>query len=127
MNASDRGAEAGGSGPRIMIVDDDPDVRLLLQVALSFDGLNIVGQASDGAEALSVAWRSKPQVVILDQNMPVMKGEETAPALRRILPEVRIIACSASFTEKPVWADEFVSKKDIAELPRRIQNFAHVA
>jgi CheY-like chemotaxis protein len=127
MSASHGGAGAGRTVPRVMIVDDDPDIRLLLQVVLGGDGLEVVGEAGNGEEALGMAHARRPEVIVLDQDMPVMTGEETAPALRRLLPDVRIVAYSASFTGKPVWADDYVAKEDFADLAHCIHRAGHVA
>ena len=73
----------------MLIVDDELDMRLLVRLVIEMtnNGLSIVGEASDGAEALRV-WRDlnepEPDVVILDNRMPELSGLEVA---RRILTE----------------------------------------
>ena len=59
--------------PRILVVDDDSSTRVLLRAALELDGY-IVDEAPDGAAALAVFERSRPDVVLLDAVMPHMDG-----------------------------------------------------
>lgn len=61
------------SKSRVLVVDDDPDVRSFLSVFLELEGFEVC-TASNGAEALSVAASRRPDVVLLDLMMPVMDG-----------------------------------------------------
>jgi DNA-binding LytR/AlgR family response regulator len=65
-----------------LIVDDEPVARRLLREELeNFDDIHIVGQASNGREALQQIDKSKPEIVFLDLQMPVMSGFEVARAI----------------------------------------------
>lgn len=57
----------------VLIVDDDPDSRTLLELALSLEG-HLVLSAANGAEALAVARCSHPDIILLDLAMPIMDG-----------------------------------------------------
>jgi DNA-binding response OmpR family regulator len=57
----------------VLIVDDDPDSRTLLELALSLEG-HLVLSAANGAEALVVARCSHPDIILLDLAMPIMDG-----------------------------------------------------
>jgi DNA-binding response OmpR family regulator len=57
----------------VLVVDDDSDARALLELALSAEGLT-VQTAVNGADALRVARRSRPDVILLDLAMPIMDG-----------------------------------------------------
>ena len=61
-----------GKSP-VLVVDDDPDSRTLLEMALSAAGYPVV-LAANGAEALAMARRSHPSVILLDLMMPIMDG-----------------------------------------------------
>ena len=81
---------------RVLLVDDDPDMRGLLEIMLHGDGrFAVVGSASDGAEALRLAESERPDVVVLDLQMPGMDGLTALPLLRARLPEARIVVVSA--------------------------------
>jgi DNA-binding response OmpR family regulator len=61
------------SGPRILVVEDDPNVRGLLQTLLEVEGYAVV-TASDGLEGLGQAATSSPDLVLLDLVMPDLGG-----------------------------------------------------
>lgn len=81
---------------RVLLVDDDVEVRDLLEVVLEGDvRFAVVAQAADGAEALELAVRHRPDVVVLDLMMPGVDGFNALPRLRRTLPGARIVVVSA--------------------------------
>jgi CheY-like chemotaxis protein len=65
----------------ILIVDDDRDVRFVLGAILNFDGYHVF-EAADGNEAIDVARRLLPDLVIMDVHMPKLDGIRAAEALR---------------------------------------------
>lgn len=81
--------------PKVMIVDDDPVVRLLVSRMARHAGLEIVGQASDGREGIALAVELRPDVVILDLAMPVLGGLEALPTLRAAVPDAEIVVVSS--------------------------------
>ncbi len=108
-----------------MIVDDEPDIRMLMRMTLDAanEGLFVCGEAADGQQALDVARELVPDVVVVDQRMPGMSGLETAVALRANRPDQRIVLCSA-FLDGELRAEGeqvgirgFVNKRDIGQLP----------
>ncbi|MFD7898448.1 response regulator [Streptomyces sp. NPDC059743] len=79
---------------RLIIVDDDPLVRAGLTFMLGgADGIEIVGEASDGTEVPALVERTSPDVVLMDIRMPVMDGLAATEALRRRphAPEVLVL------------------------------------
>jgi DNA-binding NarL/FixJ family response regulator len=84
-----------GTGPRVLIVDDDPSIRRGLRNLLEDEGLQIVAEALDGADALTAAWRTSPDLVLMDLRMPVMGGIEATRQLTKALPLVQVIICTA--------------------------------
>lgn len=81
------------AGKRILIVDDDPGIRRVLQVLLTQSGYQVT-QASDGFEALRL-WREHGgDLVITDLHMPEKNGIETILELLTHSPGMRIIAMS---------------------------------
>jgi sigma-B regulation protein RsbU (phosphoserine phosphatase) len=66
---------------RILVVDDDPSVRLLLRTLLPYAGHSVL-EASDGVEGLSTAAREYPDLILLDLSMPSMSGPAFLRALR---------------------------------------------
>lgn len=102
--------------PTVLIVDDDDEIRDLLALLFEGEDFEIVGEASDGANAVAMTVRQRPDFIVLDYMMPGMKGDETAHLLRAIAPDSRIVAFSAVLTEKPEWADAFLDKSRVTEI-----------
>src|SRR5918911_1527362 len=88
---------------RILITDDHGVVRQGLRMYLSLDPeLEVVGEASNGEEALGMARELKPDVVLMDLLMPVMDGIEATRAIRHELPEVEVIALTSVLEDASV-------------------------
>jgi CheY-like chemotaxis protein len=112
---------------RVVVVDDDPDIRSVLSSLLSADpALMVVGHAGDGLAAHGVVARELPDVVLLDWQMPVVDGLEALPEIRARVPEAVIVLMSgAELKDVGEWAiragaDGFCSKD--FEMPKRIAN-----
>jgi DNA-binding NarL/FixJ family response regulator len=88
---------------RILIADDHSVVRQGLRMFLGLDpDFEIVGEASDGAQALALARQLKPDVILMDLLMPVMDGIEATAAIRRELPDVEVIALTSVLEDASV-------------------------
>jgi CheY-like chemotaxis protein len=81
-------------GPKVLVVDDDADIRDWLRLSLSLRGWT-VEEAVTGDEAVERLGAVQPDVVLLDHQMPGMTGIECAAALREASAELRIILASA--------------------------------
>ena len=101
---------------KVLIVDDDPAVRQLLRLILEVGDFDVVGEASDGVEAVPQAIAHQPDFIVLDQQMPNRGGEEAAPLIRSMCPDALIIAFSAVIDKKPLWADAFLEKHHIGDV-----------
>src|SRR5947209_13565447 len=88
---------------RILLADDHSVVRKGLRLFLKYDPeLEVVGEAADGAEALSLAREFKPDVVLMDLLMPVMDGITATAAIRRELPEPEVLALTSVLEDASV-------------------------
>ena len=77
---------------RILLVDDHPIVRQGLKTLLEGrDGWEVIGEASDGAEALEKAKELRPDVMVLDVTMPRMNGLEACRVLRKRTPQLEVL------------------------------------
>lgn len=103
--------------PKILLVDDDPDIIELLEYNLTKEGFD-TASATDGLQALEVAKKFKPDLILLDVMMPKMDGIETARQLR-LLSEFKdtyilfLTARAEEYTEVAafdVGADDYVVK-----------------
>ena len=80
---------------RVLIADDIPELRTLLRTTLQGRGFELVGEAGDGRETLTLAVDREPDVVVLDLGMPGVDGPDLVAELRRRAPAVRVVALSA--------------------------------
>jgi DNA-binding NarL/FixJ family response regulator len=85
---------------RILIVDDHPLTREALSSLLRAHGFDVVGCASDGAEAVVAVGRLQPDLVLLDLSMPGLDGLTALPRLREAAPECEVVVLTASGTEE---------------------------
>jgi DNA-binding NarL/FixJ family response regulator len=88
---------------RILLVDDHTVVLDGLRMFLGLDPeLSIVGQATNGAEAVTLAHRLRPDVVLMDLLMPVMDGITATALIRRELPDVEVVALTSVLEDEKV-------------------------
>jgi len=81
---------------KILVADDTTLVRRLLAQHLSMESdLEVVAEAENGREAVEMAVDTKPHVVVMDLNMPVMNGVEAMERILQVLPDTRVILLSA--------------------------------
>jgi DNA-binding NarL/FixJ family response regulator len=82
---------------RVVVADDFPLVREGVARALNHDpGLEVVGQATTGQEAIDLAEELRPDVMILDLRMPDLGGLQVLDKLRTSQPQIRVIVMTAS-------------------------------
>jgi len=95
VDSSPDGA-SGGGGLRIVVAEDEALIRLDLAEMLEELGYDVVGQASDGEQAVALVNEHKPDVVIMDVKMPVLDGISAAEQIgkERIAPVIMLTAFS---------------------------------
>ena len=88
---------------RVLIVDDHAVVRQGLRMFLALDPeLEIVGEAHDGQQALVQVAETLPDVVVMDIMMPVMDGVAATREIKRLFPEVEVLALTSALEEHKV-------------------------
>lgn len=88
---------------RILLVDDHVVVRQGLKMVISLeDDFEVVGEASNGGEAVAEARRLEPDVVLMDLLMPVMNGVEAIRLIRAELPDVEVVALTSVLEDRLV-------------------------
>jgi YesN/AraC family two-component response regulator len=107
---------------RILVVDDYEDMRFALVAMFEAEGFDVVGEAANGSEAVWRAGEEQPDVIILDFRMPGLSAEQTANVLRHVAPESSIVVFSGYLDEEPTWADAYMSKDQITELPDLVRS-----
>ena len=80
---------------RVGLVDDTPEIRDLLRRGLALvGGVDVVGEAGDGAQGIAQVSEHRPDAVLLDLAMPVMDGLQAIPEIRRYSPDTKIVVLS---------------------------------
>jgi len=94
---------------RVLVVDDSEIVRQgICQILQSQADIEIIGEASDGSEAVRKAIEQKPDVVLLDITMPIMNGFDVARRISRELPSSAILMVS-QFDSSPFATEAFAA------------------
>ena len=120
----------GGERDRatVVIVDDSDEVRTLVRTQLELSGMfEVVAEGTDGAEAMGLAYRHQPALIVLDTSMPTMDGLEALPAILTLAPETRVVMFTG-FGERnladrarELGAADFIEKSiPIQDLPDRL-------
>ena len=113
----------------MFLCDDDDGYRILLREVLSAEGMEIVGEGSDGSACVEAVVEADPDVVLLDLNMPGMNGFEALPILRVGLPRAKLIVLSTAPRDEHsasaaamLGADGYLSKPvDIFSVPALVR------
>ncbi|NLO48326.1 MAG: response regulator transcription factor [Clostridiales bacterium] len=100
---------------KVFIADDDNGMRLVLRKIIeSMDGIEFVGEAADGEEAVRRCLAIKPDAIFLDVEMPVLSGVEAAKQLSQLLPESALVFVTAHSRYMPdafeVYATDYLLK-----------------
>jgi len=115
---------------RILLVDDEPDLVDTIQCRLQANSFDVI-TASNGKEGLEKAAKEKPDIILLDKNMPIMNGHEMLEQIRK-RPETKdipVIMCTALCEAQDIAAAsvygiaDYVTKPfDCTELVEKITN-----
>jgi len=117
---------------RVILADDHPIVRAGIRETLkALPGIEVVGEATDGREAVDLVKSARPDVVFMDISMPGLNGLEATERIIKASPEVRVIILSRHDNEEYYWralrvgASGYLLKKAvIAELREALQRVA---
>jgi DNA-binding NarL/FixJ family response regulator len=115
---------------RVLLVDDAPDILRLVRTALRFnDALTVVGEAASGTEAVELASRLHPDIVVLDLGLPDIAGEDVLTRIRADSPRTKVVIFSGMEPRDRAWFEERVAGyvlKD-AELDLLVELLVRVA
>lgn len=97
----DSGGTSGTDRIRLLIADDHALFRRGLEIFLKDEaGIELVGTACDGAEAVQIFGEAAPDVVLMDIRMPKTTGIEAARKIKEVAPSAKIVMLTASDEEK---------------------------
>ena len=89
---------------RVVIADDHPAFRAGLRLLLQDSGLDVVGEAADGLAAVDAVVATRPDVALLDLQMPGMTGVEVTKRLAEVAPETRVLVLTMIEADETVLA-----------------------
>jgi len=92
------------TAPRVVIADDQALVRTGFKMILTARGINVVGEAADGADAVAAVRRLRPDVVLMDIRMPAMDGLEATRQVLAQAPECRVLILTTFDLDRYVYA-----------------------
>ncbi len=102
-------------GPKVLVVDDEPNIRELVQVALNFHGFAVTTSAT-GADALQLTEAYRPDLIVLDVLLPDIDGFEVCRRLRSVANDVPVIFLTArdatadTVTGLTIGGDDYITK-----------------
>lgn len=80
---------------RVVLVDDDPDIRRIMRAVLTSDGIDVVAEAGDGEQALAAVAKHRPHVVLVDLMMPLLNGAQATAHMIEQWPDIVVIGLTA--------------------------------
>jgi YesN/AraC family two-component response regulator len=100
---------------RILIVDDNSVARTTIRALLDWHSFQVCGEAKNGKEAIEKVMELKPDIILLDINMPELNGVKAAYEIRRISPATKIVFLTihntpATKQATQMWSHGFVAK-----------------
>jgi YesN/AraC family two-component response regulator len=115
----------------ILVADDNQRIREMLYRMFEAEvGYEVCAEAANGEEAITLALKHRPQLIIMDLSMPVMNGLEASREVKRLMPDVQIIL----FTQHSdvgvqlfgpnMPFDRIVSKVDVQELMGHVRSLS---
>jgi DNA-binding NarL/FixJ family response regulator len=115
----------------ILVADDNPAIRkILCRLFETVEDYDVCAEAENGKQAIDLALRHKPDLIILDLSMPVMNGLEAAHELKKLMPEIPIILFTqhADLSNRigvmNMDVDRIVSKNDASSLMDHVRSLA---
>ena len=88
-------SQPGGRVIRALIVDDSPRFRVELRGLLELENIQVVGEAGNGWEALSLTESLNPDIILMDQNMPALSGIDSTRRIKKAKPDRRVLFVAA--------------------------------
>ena len=109
----------------ILLVDDLKFIKRIERNVLEKNGHEIVGDASDGAEAIVLYLKLKPDIVLMDITMPKVNGIEALEKILSLDPRAKVVMCSALSHERVLYKAIKAGAKDYLVKPFTTEQLLH--
>lgn len=113
----------------ILVADDNPSIRkVLFRIFEATEDYDLCAEATNGRQAIELALKHHPDLIVLDMSMPVLDGFEAAKVLKKLMPDVPIILFTQyadqtnTLSAAGLPVDRIVSKGDVAELMGHVRS-----
>jgi len=112
---------------RTIVVDDHAELRKFLRSVLEKTGCVVIGEASDGLQAVEQAQEMQPDLILLDLSLPKLNGMDAGRRIRKLSPNSKIVFLSQDASLEIVQAAlrfgaaGYMLKSDATDLPRAIE------
>lgn len=87
---------------RIVLIDDNDDIRFLMRFQLEMIGLSVVGEGANGLEGIEVVRRQRPDLVVVDMAMPGLDGVDTTYAIKAGMPRATVVAFTSTSDRRAI-------------------------
>ena len=87
---------------RIVLIDDNDDIRFLMRFQLEMIGLSVVGEGANGLEGIEVVRREQPDLVVMDMAMPGLDGVDTTYAIKVGTPQTTVVAFTSTTDRRSI-------------------------
>jgi CheY-like chemotaxis protein/anti-sigma regulatory factor (Ser/Thr protein kinase) len=92
---------------RVLLVDDVADVRRLVRIALRLHGgFEVVGEAGAGVQAVELATRLRPDIVLLDLGLPDLAGRDVLSRVREVSPDAKVVVFTGTENDDRAYYEE---------------------
>ena len=80
-----------GRAYRVIVADDETHIRYLVRSIIRAEGFEVAGEANNGEEALALYRKERPDLLLMDINLPVMTGDEVLAEIMREFPDAKVV------------------------------------
>lgn len=89
------------TGLSVFIIDDNEATRAILRMIIQGETCHVIGEDSNGISGMAPAWRLRPDIVLLDIEMPGSNGLDVLTEIKKTLPNTAVLMVTGSNDEQP--------------------------
>lgn len=117
---------ASGDRPRVLLVDDALVIRSLITKVLESADYQVVGDCGNGRDAIEMAEKLRPDIILMDVTMPIMNGIEATQQITERLPDIDVVILSAMGNDRSMYAGLAAGARDYLVKPVKSKDILEV-